>query len=69
MHQELFVWTSRALFDNAPKLTTTARAYRPPLWQDLYSIDDARGRILRVLAEAADPTPMQRVMPLGDIAE
>ncbi len=62
-----FLWASLALFDDTPKPTTTAPPYRPP-WLDLYSVVEARDRIRHVLAEASEPTPMQRLVPQGDAA-
>jgi segregation and condensation protein A len=62
-----FLWAGLALFDDTPKPATTASAYRPP-WLDLYSVVEARERILRALAEASEPTPMQRLLPPADTA-
>jgi chromatin segregation and condensation protein Rec8/ScpA/Scc1 (kleisin family) len=61
------LWASLALFDDTPKPTPTAPAYRPPRL-DLYSVVEARDRIRRVLADASDPTPMQRLLPPEDAA-
>ena len=62
-----FLWAGLALFDDTPKPTATASSYRPP-WLDLHSAVEARDRIRRVLAEASDPTPMQRLVPPDDAA-
>jgi len=62
-----FLWAGLALFDDTPKPTTTASAYRPP-WLDLYSVVEAQERIRRVLADASNPTPMQHLLPPDDAA-
>ena len=62
-----FLWAGLALFDDAPKAATAVPPYRPP-WMDLCSVVEARDHIRRVLAEASDPTPMQRLVPPGDTA-
>ena len=63
-----FLWAGLARFDDTPKPSTTASPYRPP-WLDLSSVVEARERIRRVLAEASEPTPLQRLVPPDDAAE
>lgn len=57
-----FLWAGLALFDDTPKPTTTASPYRPVRF-DLYSVAEARERILRGLAEMSDPVPLERLLP------
>ena len=48
-----FLWASLSLFeDDAEQLETVAR-YQPS-WKDLYSVTEARDRILRLLGEGSD---------------
>jgi segregation and condensation protein A len=57
-----FLWASLSLFeDDAEQLDTAAR-YRPT-WTDLYSVAEARDRILRILSEAADGEPLGHFLP------
>jgi segregation and condensation protein A len=57
-----FLWASLALFeDDAEQLDTVAR-YRP-VWTDLYSVAEARDRILRILEEGVDGQPLEHFLP------
>ena len=57
-----FLWASMALFeDDAEQLETVAR-YRPT-WTDLYSVADARDRILRILGEGGDGQTLGHFLP------
>ena len=57
-----FLWASLALFeDDAEQLETVAR-YRPT-WTDLYSVADARDRILRILGEGRDGQALEHFLP------
>jgi len=57
-----FFWAGLALFDDAPKAATTVSTYQP-LRFDLYSVAEARDRVLRGLAEMSDPAPLERLLP------
>jgi segregation and condensation protein A len=57
-----FLWASMALFDDGTEEPDTTPVYRPR-WHDLYAVDDARERILRLLADAPDGAPMDRFVP------
>ncbi|HZZ57123.1 MAG TPA: segregation/condensation protein A [Opitutaceae bacterium] len=57
-----FLWASLALFeDDAPPPDTVTR-YRPS-WTDLYSVGEARDRILRILGEGGDGATLDRFLP------
>ena len=57
-----FLWASLALFeDDAEQLHTVAR-YRPA-WTDLYSVAEARDRILRMLGEGGDGETLGHFLP------
>jgi segregation and condensation protein A len=57
-----FLWASLSLFDDgADDLDTVAR-YRP-VWADLYSVTEARDRILRVLGEGGDGEELRHFLP------
>jgi segregation and condensation protein A len=56
-----FLWASLALFDDGPD-PDTANVYRPrPL--DLYTVADARDRILRQLAVASGGATLDQLLP------
>ena len=57
-----FLWASLALFDDDLPAGDTAPSYRPA-WLDLYSVPDARERILRLLADAPDGRTLDRLLP------
>ena len=57
-----FLWASLSLFeDDAEQLDTVAR-YRPA-WTDLYSVAEARDRILRILEEGGDGESLRHFLP------
>jgi segregation and condensation protein A len=57
-----FLWASLSLFeDDAEQLDTVAR-YRPT-WTDLYSVAEARARILRILGEGRDGETLGHFLP------
>jgi segregation and condensation protein A len=57
-----FLWASLSLFeDDAEQLDTAAR-YRPT-WTDLYSVAEARDRILRILGEGGDGQALGHFLP------
>ena len=57
-----FLWASLALFEvDAEQLETVAR-YRP-VWRDLYSVAEARDRILRILGEGGDGETLGHFLP------
>jgi segregation and condensation protein A len=57
-----FLWASLSLFeDDAEQLDTVAR-YRPA-WTDLYSVAEARYRILRILGEGGDGEALGHFLP------
>ena len=57
-----FLWAAMALFDDDLPQADTAARYQPR-WLDLYSIPDARLRILRLLAEAPAGRPLDQLLP------
>src|SRR5271166_1480659 len=57
-----FLWASMALFDDGAEDPDTTPVYRPR-WRDLHAVDDARERILRLLAETPDGAPMDQFVP------
>jgi segregation and condensation protein A len=59
-----FLWASMALFDDGGPRPDTSERYRPR-WRDLYSIPEARARILKRLAEIPDGLPLERLLPEG----
>lgn len=57
-----FLWASLSVFeDDAPEADTVTR-YRPA-WADLYSVTEARDRILRMLDEGGDGDELERFLP------
>jgi segregation and condensation protein A len=57
-----FLWASLMLFDDDMQGTDTAAEYRPR-WLNLYSVPDARIRILRLLAETANERWFETLLP------
>ena len=57
-----FLWASMALFDDGAEDPDTTPVYRPR-WRDLHAVDDARERILRLLADAPNGAPMGQFVP------
>ena len=60
-----FLWASLALFEDALGDLTTTALYRP-YWLDLYSMPEARERILRQLADHPDGLLLDQLLPQGD---
>jgi segregation and condensation protein A len=60
-----FLWASLALFDD-PERAETATLY-PPRPFELYSVAEARDRILRRLAEIPEGAPLERLLPEAPI--
>ncbi len=57
-----FLWASLALFeDDAEQVDTVAR-YRP-VWTGLYSVTEARDRILRIMGEGGDGHALEHFLP------
>jgi segregation and condensation protein A len=57
-----FLWASMALFDDGDPGPDISETYRPR-WRDLYSVPEARARILKRLAEAPDGLPLEQLLP------
>ena len=57
-----FLWASMALFEDGADDGETTAVYRPR-WADLYTVGDARDRILRLLAQAPDGAALSRFLP------
>jgi segregation and condensation protein A len=57
-----FLWASMALFDDGGPGPDVSETYRPR-WRELYSIPEARARILRRLAETPDGLPLEQLLP------
>jgi segregation and condensation protein A len=62
-----FLWASMALFDDGSPGPDVSERYRPR-WRDLYSIPEARARILRRLAETPDGLPLEQLLPEESVA-
>jgi segregation and condensation protein A len=57
-----FLWASMALFDD-PETPETAPVYRPPLFPDLYSVAEARARILQRLVDRPEGGSLDMLLP------
>jgi segregation and condensation protein A len=57
-----FLWASLTLFDDDNQRVDTNPLYRPR-WLDLYSVADARARILRLLAESPEGHRLDTLLP------
>jgi len=57
-----FLWASMALFDDGDPGPDISETYRPRR-RDLYSVPEARARILKRLAEAPDGLPLEQLLP------
>lgn len=62
-----FLWASMALFDDAFRPAAAEDTYRPPHF-DLYTVADARERILQLLTGAPDGLPLCRLLPEPEAA-
>jgi segregation and condensation protein A len=60
-----FLWAGMALFDDTIRAPVAEETYRPPHF-DLYTVAEARERILRLLAEAPDGLPLDRLLPVAE---
>lgn len=61
-----FLWAALELFEDGAA-ADTASVYRPPAL-DLYTVRDARERILRPLAQDPEDRPLGRLLPPEDVA-
>jgi segregation and condensation protein A len=57
-----FLWASISLFEDDAEQSDTVARYRPA-WTDLYSVAEARDRILRILGEGGDGEALSRFLP------
>jgi segregation and condensation protein A len=57
-----FLWASLSLFEDDTEPLDTVARYRPA-WTNLYSVTDARDRILRILGEGGDEGDLGRFLP------
>ena len=57
-----FLWASLSLFDDDMGELDTVARYRPA-WTDLYSVTEARDRILRILGEGGDGEALGHFLP------
>ncbi len=57
-----FLWASMALFDDGTDEPDTTPLYRPR-WLDLHAVEDARERILQLLADTPDGAPLAWFVP------
>ena len=57
-----FLWASMALFDDSEPGPDVSETYRPR-WRELYSISEARTRILKRLTATPDGLPLERLLP------
>jgi segregation and condensation protein A len=57
-----FLWASMALFDDGTPGPDIPEVYRPG-WRELYSIPEARARILNRLAKTPDGLALDRLLP------
>jgi segregation and condensation protein A len=62
-----FLWASMALFDDGGSGPDISERYRPR-WRELYSVAEARARILKRLAETPDGLPLERLLPEESVA-
>jgi segregation and condensation protein A len=63
-----FLWASMALFDDGRELPDTTSVYCPR-WRDLHAVDDARERILQLLADTPDGAPLAWFLPAASDGE
>ena len=57
-----FLWAALELFEDGGEAADTASVYRPAAL-DLYPVQDARARVLRLLALASEAQPLARLLP------
>ena len=57
-----FLWASLALFEDASEQLDTVARYRPA-WTDLYSVAEARSRILQILEDGGDGEALGHFLP------
>ena len=57
-----FLWAALDLFDDDLPPVDTTTVYRPPML-DLYPVQDARARILRLLAQSPEGQLLDRLLP------
>jgi segregation and condensation protein A len=57
-----FLWASMTLFDDGGPGPDVSETWRPRR-QELYSIAEARARILKRIAETPDGLPMEQLLP------
>ena len=57
-----FLWASLSLFEDDAEQLDTAVRYRPT-WTDLYSVAEARDRILQILGEGGDGQALGHFLP------
>jgi segregation and condensation protein A len=57
-----FLWASLSLFEDDAEQPETVALYRPS-WTDLYSVAEARDRILRILGEGGDGEALGHFLP------
>ena len=57
-----FLWASLSLFEDESEPLDTVARYRPA-WTDLYSVAEARDRILRILGEGGDGECLGHFLP------
>lgn len=62
-----FLWASLSLFEDDAAEPDTVTRYRPS-WTDLYSVTEARDRILRMLGEGGDGEELGRFLPEPPVA-
>jgi segregation and condensation protein A len=58
-----FLWASMALFDDPEPEPEPAPVYRPPLFPDLYSVAEARARILQRLLDRPEGGSLDMLLP------
>ena len=57
-----FLWAAMGLFDDGTDETDAVSVYRPR-WAELYTVGDARARILQLLAETPEGGPLGWFLP------
>jgi segregation and condensation protein A len=62
-----FLWASLSFFEDDAAEPDTAPRYRPS-WSDLYSVNEAQDRILRILGDGGDGQELERFLPEPPVA-